>query len=500
MKTFIKSALIVIAFGSFAGIAGAQSTCPSIAPYQCSNGTCVNEAALCNRTGMGGLAGSTSTSGSTGGAGDLLNTNLSEKCTGNLRYDEAATAKCAALAEQQGKALGYDITCTTESRESVRAVNANPVGTETMYFATCKINGSPDGYDPVSLVGYQGSGQGIQVWDNFFGQTTVYGSGYNVNSMWYALPCGLADAASGKSGALQGAVTCTKGAQEFFGSSNPADWRVDTYSQSRGRASATVTTGTGKVSFPLQTSTRTTTGVGVVDDVFNSYALTVVKQMIEKARALYGTAAILQDTQDRNNATNNGTTGSTQNIPTDSRFTVTSDKASYCVGDTPLFTVKGGKDIVGYKVLWSSAINGVATVEYDSDYGHVMSQDGTGSKWSDYGGTWNSTQIGKWTKTANVGGMLNTISFEVKDCGVPQTGALACFPKTVRAYKYGIASFSATNGVSTFSSTYDWQAPGATKDNGQGRDFSTTYLKPGTYTVSVKSGAQTDTCQVTVVN
>ena len=245
---------MVIAFGSFAGIAGAQSTCPSIAPYQCSNGTCVNEAALCNRTGMGGLAGSTSTSGSTGGAGDLLNTNLSEKCTGNLRYDEAATAKCAALAEQQGKALGYDITCTTESRLSVRAVNANPVGTETMYFATCKINGSPDEYDPVSLVGYQGSGQGIQVWDNFFGQTTVYGSGYNVDSMWYALPCGLADAASGKSGALQGAVTCTKGAQEFFGSSNPADWRVDTYSQSRGRASATVTTGTGKVSFPLQTS------------------------------------------------------------------------------------------------------------------------------------------------------------------------------------------------------------------------------------------------------
>lgn len=499
MKKILITFLVVSALVGFTNKVSA-STCPDIAPYVCNNGTCVNDASLCSRTGMGGLSGSTSSS-DTAGTGNLLSTDLSEKCSGNLRVDLQATQACAALAEKQGAALGYDIKCTTEKRTDVLAENAKPIGERDAYFATCHINGSPDGYDPVSLVGYKGSGSGVTLYDNFLGTTQAYGSGYNVNSMWYALPCDLANAASGQSGVLQGAVTCTKGAQEFFGSNTPSGWRVDTYQQKTGK-----TTGTsGKISMPALTSgLKSSTGVAAVDDVFNSYALTVIKNLLAKANELYGTVALIQRNQGSNTGTNSGTgTGGTSNpttsIPTDSRFTVTSDKASYCVGDTPLFTVTGGKDIVGKKILWSSAINGISTMEYDSDYGHVLSASGTGSKWSDYGGTWNSTQIGKWKKTANVAGMLNSVEFEVKDCGVPTSAALACFPKTVRAYKYGIASFSATNGVSTFSSVYDWQAPGSTRETGQGRDFATTYLNPGTYTVSVKSGAQVDTCQVTVM-
>ncbi len=325
MKTkIILGAILPVALFAFGALSAQAQTnsCPSLAPYMCNNGTCVNDTSLCSRTSMGGLSTSnpSTVSGTSGtqAPADLSTANLSEKCTGNLRIDLQATQACAALAEKQGRELGYDITCTTEKRTDVLAKNAVPIGERDAYFATCRINGSPDGYDPVSLVGYSGSGAGTTLYDNFLGTTQAYGSGYNVNSMWYSLPCDLANAAEGKSGVLQGAVTCTKGAQQYFGSSNPSTWRVDTAISKR---TGTGTSGTSGSSQLKTSSVIPTTTLGL--QIQNMISL--LNRMLEQARGAYG--AYTQNNSQTDPATTQGKTSTTVES-TATTTTTTSGKQS----------------------------------------------------------------------------------------------------------------------------------------------------------------------------
>ncbi len=519
MKTATKTALgifvslLLIGFGGVAAEAQTNS-CPSLAPYKCNNGSCTNEPSLCDQSWGGGLSSQnpdteTTTSGGAP-AGQTLApaTPSSQQCTGNLRYDRAATERCARLAESEGRARGYNITCNVEERESVKAVNAAPVGSETMYFSNCTINGQT-GFSPETLVGYKGSGSGIQVHDNFFGTTTVYGSGFNINSMWYSVPCSLVDGIEGKSGSLVNSHTCTAGATQYFGSGNASNWTPSNAKKTPGQ-----TTNPGKtVSFFQPVTTNNTSGGSstVANTTLGNQIRDLVarlNKMIEQARNAYGIHLVNIATTPNTTTTPGAIVipnGTTPNY----LFELTTDKTSYCVGETPKFTITSSSSNVGSKILWSSWLNGQSTNEFDMDYGHKLGGSTSGSFWGDYGSTWNSTHVGQWTKQANINGLLKNVNFEVKNCsgktvtnaGTTTTNPLVCSPKTQYVGKYTVAYITvadSTNPNFDWSATYTWSAPGSTKDAGTGWNFGTSYANSGTYNVSVTNSGQTTTCEVKV--
>jgi len=71
---------------------------------------------------------------------------------------------------------------------------------------------------------------------------------------------------------------------------------------------------------------------------------------------------------------------------------------------------------------------------------------------------------------------------------------LVCAPPTQTVSIGQTASVSATGGTGT----YAWSAPGGSIPTGTGSTFATSYPTAGTKTITVTSGAQTDTCQVLV--
>ncbi len=391
--------IALFAFGALSAQAQTNS-CPTLAPYMCNNGTCVNDTALCSRTSMGGVATTQTTTGSTGQApADLSTANLSEKCTGNLRVDLQATQACAALAEKQGRELGYDITCTTEKRTDVLAQNAVPIGERDAYFATCRINGSPDGYDPVSLVGYKGSGTGVTLYDNFLGTTQAYGAGYNVNSGWYALPCDMADAAAGKSGVLQGAVTCTKGAQQYFGSSNPSTWRVDTAIAKRTGSS----TGGTSASSQLKTSSVIpTTALGL--QIQNMISL--LNRMLEQARGAYGAYT-------QNNSQNDpGTTQTKTSTTVGSTATTTSTSGKQSSPLHPLICSPSTQMVGKYSVAYLTVAD---SSNPNFDWTAIYSWSAPGST-KESGAGWNfgTSYTTAGTYKISVSGVGQTATCEVK--------------------------------------------------------------------------------------
>lgn len=514
MKSLIKFAIPLILFGVGTLASAQTNSCPSIAPYKCNNGSCTNDPALCDQSWGGGLSNqsNTDTSGATP-AGQTLApaTPSSQQCTGNLRYDRAATERCARLAESEGRARGYNITCNVEERESVKAVNAAPVGSETMYFSTCTINGQT-GFSPETLVGYKGSGSGIQVHDNFFGTTTVYGSGFNINSMWYSVPCALVDGIEGKSGTLVGSHTCTAGATQYFGSGSASSWTPNNATKNRNQTTTGGQTGgtnPGKTITSFQPAGGSTSNTGNNTLLAQIRSMTsLLNRMIEQARQAYG-AHILNTSQEPLSQIPNQISTPIA-TPPNYLFELSADKTSYCVGETPKYTITGSPSNIGSKILWSSWLDNASTNEFDIDYGHKLASQNGQAFWSDYGSTWNSTHIGQWVKQANVNGLLKNVRFEVKNCSdktisnagpTPTTKPLTCSPKTQIVGKYSVAYVTvadSSNPDFDWSAIYTWSAPSSTKDSGVGWNFGTSYTTAGTYNISVTNSGQTDTCSVTV--
>ena len=230
---------------------GAQTTnssCPSIAPYMCNNGSCTNNASICDQSWGGGLnTGGTTPSGTTSSVPSTNNSSFGEQCTGNIRYNQADAKACADLAMKQGKALGYDIQCGVTAANESLSKNANPTGESvTVYFDTCTVNGVSGLYG-IDLVGYTGTGSAVQRYPGKTGYDAndyIYGSNFQRSAMWNSLPCSLADEISGQAGGgvlgstLTGSVSCTSGAASYFGSNNPATWNTAT-AQAKGRLTTT---------------------------------------------------------------------------------------------------------------------------------------------------------------------------------------------------------------------------------------------------------------------
>lgn len=77
------------------------------------------------------------------------------------------------------------------------------------------------------------------------------------------------------------------------------------------------------------------------------------------------------------------------------------DKRRYEVGEAPKYIVQAG--IPGSRVLWTSFKNGIATGEFNADYGQVVGANGTaeliGGPWTDADAGQNGSQ---WEKQALV--------------------------------------------------------------------------------------------------
>lgn len=96
---------------------------------------------------------------------------------------------------------------------------------------------------------------------------------------------------------------------------------------------------------------------------------------------------------------------------------------------------------------------------------------------------------GTYTVTLTSGGLSST-------CQVIVPPPLVCAPPNQSVLIGQAANMSASGGTGT----YSWAAPGGTTTSGSGATFSTAYGTAGGYAVTVTSGTQTATCNVTVTS
>lgn len=74
------------------------------------------------------------------------------------------------------------------------------------------------------------------------------------------------------------------------------------------------------------------------------------------------------------------------------------NKTFYAVGDTPTYIVRAA--IPGSQIAWTSFKDGVATGEFNANYGQVVGANGTAELVA--GGPWTAADVGRWEKQAVV--------------------------------------------------------------------------------------------------
>ena len=464
----------------------------------CDNGSCTNDIKLCPKV-------TTTTTTSTSGSAALGSTALDGTCSGNLRYDLKAAQACADLAEKEGALLGYSIDCTVDVREEYKIQEANPIGTQTAYNPQCVINGAYTA-DASILAGYdnQGGSCTYSVYYDSSGRPITEQCGAYRSSMWYSVPCDLADTSTGTAGSTSGSVTCTQGAAQIFGTTNPASWNPTTLASRSG--SGGLTSGSGSSGSSLFNLGPIPSGYQAQGSLL-SYTRQLMDLLNRLFTSLQNTTSSTRYVDNLNQTLTPTTTPPINTTPLP--FTLTSDKTYYCIGQTPLYTAIGPAGLVGAKILWSSYWNPVflgtpiPTLEIDADYGYTMKSDPAGSKWTNYGSTWSTSNLGTWKKVAKINGIERSVEFHVREqCSTPPPSPkpLACTPKSQTVSKYSVAYLTAFDNTNDFnwSATYNWSSPSATKTSGTGVNYGTSYSTAGTYQVTLSSGGKSDVCSVTV--
>ena len=101
----------------------------------------------------------------TTGTSPVQNTTTTQKCTGDIYRNLEAAKTCAALAQSQGTALGYNISCSA----SKITLPGNTPGADYYISSTCTVNGSAGhgaymlaGFDP-GTSGYVGVNSGWKI-------------------------------------------------------------------------------------------------------------------------------------------------------------------------------------------------------------------------------------------------------------------------------------------------------------------------------------------------
>jgi Peptidase family M23 len=199
-----------------------------------------------------------------------------------------------------------------------------------------------------------------------------------------------------------------------------------------------------------------------------------------------------------------------QQLPTTGCFyksvKVKTDKTSYHVGESPLYTVNS--EVPYSPIYWSSTRNGVSTGEVLAFYGQYTDGDGN---WSGYGGAWTDALVGSWTKTialeAIEGGLIeDTVAFAVTpvaaltmDRTTYSVGDVPLYTVRNAPPNAPIYWSSTRNGVSTgevnaFYGQYTDANGNFSAYGGAWRD-----IDPGTWTKTVSIGGQTSTFGFSVI-
>lgn len=347
----MKKIKIQIKIGIIVGLAGMtllgvnvnaqENTCPVINGsqlLQCPrSGNCVNNLNSCPVV-------STNPTGSTSG---VLGS-FTQKCSGILIAKDTSDAEaCAKLAEEQGRALGYQIECSVQSNSYTMNVPASaqsqleangytgitsiPGGLisvpVTDNIGTCTINGQ-SGFDPRSLVGYSSNQPGYVVPDPIKGVSTAYGSGYNINSMWYSVPCTIVDNIEGRAGSLSGATTCTSGAKSYFGSPNPPDWVTQNAPINNSNQNTNNTSSNrGSVNTTNNNLARSSTSTNSIPSPasYTQNIMSLLNRLINNARAMIGQRP-LATTNPTGTPTNTGSNNNTPPTGTNTNNTPTNNQ------------------------------------------------------------------------------------------------------------------------------------------------------------------------------
>jgi len=121
---------------------------------------------------------------------------------------------------------------------------------------------------------------------------------------------------------------------------------------------------------------------------------------------------------------------------------------------------------------------------------YAWSSPGSSAPTTGSGPTYTARYATTGTKTVTV-----TSGAQSMDCEVVVNSGLVCAPGTQEIGEGQSASFSVVGG----SGSYDWESPGSDPpDTGTGSTYSAAYGTTGSYTVTVTSGALSDTCDVSV--
>lgn len=107
------------------------------------------------------------------------------------------------------------------------------------------------------------------------------------------------------------------------------------------------------------------------------------------------------------------------------------DKGSYKVGESPLYTIRNAEP--GSRVLWSSFVNSKATTENRTDYGNVIGPLGAAEL---PGGAWTEAEKGNWQKIAYVISPSGTESVATVYFTVSQVPATTTTPTTPSGVKW----------------------------------------------------------------
>ena len=83
---------------------------------------------------------------------------------------------------------------------------------------------------------------------------------------------------------------------------------------------------------------------------------------------------------------------------------------SYCVGQTPVYTITAPSAMANQTIYWTSSHNGAMANQMT----FTLNSSGY---WSASGNSWGSGDVGQWTKSAAISGNTQSLNFSVQNCG-----------------------------------------------------------------------------------
>ena len=179
--------------------------------------------------------------------------------------------------------------------------------------------------------------------------------------------------------------------------------------------------------------------------------------------------------------------------PAPKSFTVNVN--NFCVGSNATYQITGTANLANMPISVTTDFTPTGGSVQHSDNGIVgttLLQNNLATFFTT-GRTWTIADVGHFTRVFTIDSATQTVNFNVTDC-TPPPATLVCAPASQTAQTGQPVYFTATGGNGTFT----WSAPAGSQISGSSNSFSTSYNTAGGKVVTVTSGNQTATCNVTV--